>query len=158
MGSEKTGAKPTSRIAVEKGSLPDIGGIVLAREIPSDAALVPPLVIRTIEFLAKESLLLPEDENRVGLCLQEALQNAVVHGNKKDFRRKVRLSVFVSESEWGCVVQDEGDGFDPEGVRSPTQPEGLWGESGRGLYIISHYMDRVVFYGGGNTLVMARRL
>jgi serine/threonine-protein kinase RsbW len=159
MEEEKTAEIPlAARLSVNQGPPPKLGEAVLDREIPSDPALVPPLVLRVMEFLSKESLVLPKDECKIGLCLEEALQNAVLHGNRKDFKKKVKLSIFMSDEEWGIIISDEGKGFDPAMVRDPLQGESLWGESGRGLYLMSHYMDRLEYFNGGSTVVMARKL
>ncbi len=159
MASEKDDtAELTARIAVHKGPLPDLGQVILEREIPSESALVTPLVVRAVELLRTEGLLRQGEESRIGLCLEEALQNAVKHGNKKDFKKKVRFQLFVGESEWTVVVTDEGQGFDPNQVRNPLQADGLWGETGRGLYLMSHYMDRVDYYNGGSTLILAKTI
>ena len=147
-----------ARIALHKGPPPSQGQVILDREIPSDSALVAPLVVRAIDFLRSEGVIRPGEESKIALCLEEALQNAVLHGNKKDFKKKVRFQIFLSETEWGAVVSDEGQGFDPKQVRNPLKSEGIWGESGRGLYLMSHYMDRVEHYNGGSTLVLARTI
>lgn len=159
MASEKDDtAELTARIAVHKGPAPDLGQVILEREIPSEPALVAPLVVRAVEFLRSEGLLQPSEESRIGLCLEEALQNAVKHGNRKDFKKKVRFQLFLGESEWGVIVTDEGHGFDPGRVKSPLNSEGLWGESGRGLYLMSHYMDRVEYFNAGSTLILAKAI
>lgn len=147
-----------SKIPFHDGPPPVCGATIFERDIPSDSSLATALVVRTVEFLRNEHILLLEDEAKIGLCLEEALQNAVVHGNKNDFKKKVQLRIFLGEKEWGILVSDEGLGFDLEKVRDPLQSEGLWGESGRGLYLISHYMDRAEYFNGGNTLLMANEL
>ncbi|MBI4605580.1 MAG: ATP-binding protein [Planctomycetes bacterium] len=146
-----------SRLPVHEGPPPEQGETIFEREIPSDAALVTPLVVRAVEFLQRENLVRPNEESKVALCLEEALHNAVRHGNKNDFKKRVRLKVFLSEREWGAIVSDEGAGFDPGKVTNPLE-EGLWGESGRGLYLIAHYMDRAEYFNRGNTVLMANRL
>ena len=83
----------------------------------------------------------------------------MVHGNKRDFSKKVQLKAYVGETQWGIVVEDEGDGFSRE--RLPTNPlneNSIWGESGRGIHLIEHYMDEVNYYHGGRVLVMAKFL
>ena len=147
-----------ARIALHKGPPTSPGQVILDREIPSDSALVAPLVVRAMDFLRSEGVIRPGEDSKIALCLEEALQNAVLHGNKKDFKKKVRFQIFLSDAEWSVVVSDEGQGFDPEQVRNPLKSEGIWRESGRGLYLMSHYMDRVEHYNGGSTLVLARTI
>ena len=134
MSGEQDEATTIRAPRMDAGGPPELGAIVYEREIPSDVALVHPLVVRTIEFLHEESLFVPRDESRIALCLAEALVNGVVHGNKKEFAKKVRLKVFVGDREWGFLVEDEGEGFDLASVPDPRKCDGLWTESGRGIH------------------------
>lgn len=151
-------AKPVTRVFAHSGPPPNLGQVLHERQIPSDAALVTPLVVRAVEFLKGENLVPPGEESKIALCFEEALQNAVKHGNKGDFKKMVKFQIFLGGNEWGAAVTDEGAGFDLSKIASPVQPEGLWGESGRGVYLMSHYMDRVEYYLGGSTLVMFKHL
>ena len=146
------------KIVVHDEPPPKLGETVFEREIPSDPALVTLLVVRALEFLKSESFIHQHDETKIALCLEEALQNAVKHGSLQDFKKKVHFRIFLSDREWGVAISDQGSGFDPKKIPDPVQGEGLWGESGRGLFIISHYMDRAVYYNGGSTVVMANNL
>ncbi|HZN60025.1 MAG TPA: ATP-binding protein [Planctomycetota bacterium] len=147
----------SAKIKVNAGPPPALGRILLEREIPSDPALVMPLVVRTVEFLKSEKLIAPEAESKIALCLEEALQNAVTHGNKRDFKRKVLFQIFRGKNEWGVRVSDEGPGFDMKDVPDPLGSEGVWGESGRGIYLMAHYMDWAEYFNGGNTVVMSNK-
>lgn len=157
MRKEKTAPAASGLLNMNEGPPPELGKPAFAREIPSDPALVTPLVVRVLEHLKEESLVDARLENRVALCLEEALQNAVVHGNKLHFQKRVRLRIHLGNDAWCCVVSDEGDGFDPQDVKDPLQPDSIWGEHGRGIYLISHYMDRVEYFDGGSTVVMTKR-
>lgn len=158
MSGEKSEAISIRKPRMHAGEPPELGAIVHERETPSDVALVHPLVVRTIEFLHEESLFVPREESRVALCLAEALVNGVVHGNKKEFCKKVLLKVFVGDDEWGFVVQDEGEGFDLSAVTDPRNSDAIWTESGRGIYLMVHYMDRVEYFRGGSTVIIAKAL
>jgi serine/threonine-protein kinase RsbW len=137
---------------------PELGRIILEREIPSDVALVTPLIIRVTEFLQEGSVIPPDFKNKLQLCLDEALRNAVIHGNRRDFAKKVKLRAFVNETRWGIVVEDEGKGFALEKVPDPLTDGSLWGESGRGIRLIELYMDGVDYFCGGRVLVMSKDL
>ena len=137
---------------------PDLGRIIHEREIPSDVALVTPLIIRVTEFLQEGNVVPPDFKNKFQLCLDEALRNAVIHGNRRDFSKKVKLRAFVGETEWGVMIEDEGQGFSLEKVPDPLAEPSLWGENGRGIRLIELYMDRVDFYRGGRVMVMAKDL
>jgi anti-sigma regulatory factor (Ser/Thr protein kinase) len=136
----------------------DLGQVVLEKEIPSEVALVTPLIIRTSEFLSEQGVLPIDFKNKFQLCLDEALRNAVIHGNHRDFSKKVKLRAFVSETSWGVAVEDEGNGFSLEKIKDPREEKSLLLEGGRGLHLIAYYMDRIAFYCGGRILVMTKSL
>jgi serine/threonine-protein kinase RsbW len=157
MKKDKATTTSRGRLEVKEGPAPDLGKPAFEREIPSDPALVTPLVVRVLEHLKEEALVDARLANRVALCLEEALQNAVLHGNQLRFEKKVRLRIHLSDGVWHCVVSDEGAGFDPGSLKDPIDPESIWGEHGRGIYLIGHYMDRVEYFDGGSTVVMTKK-
>jgi len=148
----------TNPAKISAGPPPDLGRIIHEREIPSDVALVTPMIIRVTEFLQEGNVIPPDFKNKFQLCLDEALRNAVIHGNNRDFSKKVKLRAFVNETQWGVVIEDEGKGFVLEEVPDPLEDGSLWGESGRGIRLMELYMDRVEYYQGGRVLVMAKDL
>ena len=94
-------------------------------------------------------------------ALREAVANAVRHGNKQDPGRLVRLEYRVFDSTVSISVEDEGEGFDPAAVPDPTDPANLLRPSGRGIFYMRQFMDRVEFRslpGGGTAVVMERDL
>jgi len=153
----KTSSTISLPIGFHAGAPPAVGPVILEREIPSDVALVAPLIIRATDFLCEEGILSEEFKNKFQLCLDEALRNAVIHGNRRDFSKKVKLRAFADASRWGVVVEDEGSGFALERVPDPLTEKSLWGEGGRGLHLMAHYMDQVDYYFGGRVLVMEKR-
>jgi anti-sigma regulatory factor (Ser/Thr protein kinase) len=157
MKSRKASDSERFSVSVHDGPPPEGGKVLFDREIPSDPALVTPLMLRALECLRDEALVEPVEENKVALCLEEALQNAVLHGNERDFTKKVHLRIRRNEAEWDFVVSDEGKGFDPNQVKNPLQAESIWGESGRGIFLMMHYMDRAEFWNGGSTVVMTKK-
>jgi len=79
----------------------------------------------------------------VKLALEEALANAIRHGNRKDPDKPVTVRYCVSAERAVIIVRDEGDGFSPDEVPDPTRPERLSVPSGRGVMLIRAYMDEV---------------
>jgi len=93
----------------------------------------------------------------VRLALEEALVNAVKHGNQADPSRAVWLR---SHRDNGCLclqVEDEGPGFNPDDVPNPLDPENLERPTGRGLFLMRTYMDCVVYSERGNRVTMCRQ-
>lgn len=93
----------------------------------------------------------------VRLALEEALTNAVRHGNKEDPSRKVTLQFDIGEAEAIIEVQDEGEGFDPTAVPDPTAAENLDIPSGRGLMLMRSFMADVTIHPPGNRVTLRFR-
>ena len=89
------------------------------------------------------------------LCLDEALINAITHGNANDPNKKVSVSVFCSPASWGVEIADEGTGFDWEDWKNRLR-EGMNVArlSGRGLALILCSAADVEFLDGGRRLRM----
>jgi serine/threonine-protein kinase RsbW len=102
-----------------------------------------------------------DDEYWLVTALREALANAIRHGNRQDPGRWVRVAYTVENCSVTIRVEDDGDGFDPEEIPDPTAPENLLRASGRGIFYMRQFMDRVEFSstpGGGTAVVMVRDL
>jgi serine/threonine-protein kinase RsbW len=82
-----------------------------------------------------------DDLYRVGIAIRECMVNAVVHGNRYNSRKKVHLKVERTADRLTVVVQDEGDGFDPNAVPDPLAGENLLRGSGRGVMLMQSFMD-----------------
>jgi serine/threonine-protein kinase RsbW len=94
----------------------------------------------------------------IKLALEEALINAIKHGNQMDRSKSVRVSYRVLPDRFEVHVTDEGAGFDPCDVPDPTAVENLERPCGRGLMLMRHYMSEVNFSGRGNCVVMSKLL
>lgn len=82
----------------------------------------------------------------IRLALEEALVNAIKHGNKNDPKRKVSFSSTVTRDKVTFEIQDEGAGFDPDALPDPTAPENVELPGGRGWYLMKKYMTRVTYW------------
>jgi len=100
----------------------------------------------------------PAEESNVNLPLvvDEALSNAVIHGNKNNESLKVHVQMYVSNRRFHMKVEDSGEGFDWNSVVNPTDEENIFKGSGRGLFLINELMDKVVFKKGGRVIEMER--
>ena len=93
----------------------------------------------------------------IKLALEEALVNAIKHGNRMDRTKKVWISYHVHADEFVIRIRDEGKGFDPHDVPDPTVEENLERPCGRGLLLMRYYMNEVNFLEGGNVVLMRKR-
>jgi serine/threonine-protein kinase RsbW len=91
------------------------------------------------------------------LAIQEALQNAIKHGNRGDPSKKVKIEARVSPRQAEISIEDEGVGFVREGVPDPRHEENLEKCSGRGIFLIESYMNQVKWSHGGRRLTMVRK-
>jgi len=92
----------------------------------------------------------------IRLALEEALVNAIRHGHRNDTTKTVRVRFQATEQQLLVEIQDEGPGFDPEGVPDPLSPENLERPGGRGVFLMRHYMTWVSFNERGNCVTMCR--
>lgn len=83
-------------------------------------------------------------------CLNEALINAIKHGNKMDADKKVIVNAEVDPKRIVWTITDEGPGFDYNALPDPTAPENLENLTGRGVFIIKHLADQCIFNASGN--------
>jgi serine/threonine-protein kinase RsbW len=99
----------------------------------------------------------PDDCADVRLALEEAVVNGLRHGNRGDPSKRVRVRYRVGPNTVLAEVEDEGPGFDPDGVPDPTLPENLGRPGGRGLLLMRHSMTWVCFSGRGSRVTLAKR-
>jgi serine/threonine-protein kinase RsbW len=92
----------------------------------------------------------------VRLALEEALVNAIKHGNQMDRSKKVQISYRFLADRFEVRITDEGGGFDPNDVPDPTAVENLERPCGRGLMLMRHYMSEVAYNSRGNCVCMAK--
>ena len=82
-----------------------------------------------------------DDLHRIGMSVRECMVNAVVHGNRYNARKKVRLTITRAPDRLVIVIADEGEGFDLDALPDPLANENLLRHSGRGLLLIQAFMD-----------------
>ena len=90
------------------------------------------------------------------LSLEEALTNAIHHGNADDSGKKIQVSYSVTPQAVKVRIADEGPGFNPEQVPDPTTEERLEVPSGRGILLMRAYMDQVEFNEQGNEVILIK--
>ena len=134
------------------------GDVMLAEEIASTMEVKGVLLERILGNLQSAGFLEdPDHEVQARLCIDEALVNAVLHGNEGKPEKKVRVTLYQSPDAWTLRVEDQGKGFTPSAIPDPDDPNNLLLEHGRGVLIMKSYMDRVVYYRNGSGLLISRK-
>ena len=92
------------------------------------------------------------------VSVTEAVNNAIVHGNKENKNKKVRLGLKQNKKSVRFIVEDEGIGFDHNTLPDPTNPKNLEKVKGRGIFLIKSLSDKTTFKQGGRIVEMLFKL
>jgi len=113
------------------------------------------------EHLCETAGLDDDGSHWIGMAVREGVANAIKHGNKLDVRKKVYAIFDLKGAQLAIVISDEGEGFDPANVSDPLNPQNLMKTSGRGIFYMRTFMDKVDYTftpAGGTQLVMTKNL
>ncbi|MFO1042358.1 MAG: response regulator [Planctomycetaceae bacterium] len=159
-------------------------GQKLLFSFPTDRRLIGPAVNNLQDFGVRFGIFNDRERTRVGVALEEAFLNAIIHGNlevssklrdaddgsyekliavrmgQSPYRdRRVKVLAKFSQTEARFVIRDEGNGFDVSKLPDPTDPENMARAHGRGVLLIRTFMDDVRYNRKGNqvTLIKCRK-
>ncbi len=101
----------------------------------------------------------PNESDKIELQwgFDEAVTNAMLHGNKYDPHKNVEININISPESVTLTVRDEGEGFDPTKVPDPTSPERILETSGRGIFMMRAYFQ-VEYSDEGRKVTLTRKL
>jgi serine/threonine-protein kinase RsbW len=105
---------------------------------------------------AKSNHFSRDDLFGIHLSIEEAMINAVRHGNNDDPLKKVHVSYTITPSIFDISIEDEGSGFRPAAVPDPRCGENLYKATGRGVLLMKAYMDSVEYNQAGNRVHMIK--
>ena len=89
------------------------------------------------------------------IAMTEAVNNAIVHGNKLDASKQVKVNFdIVDDKVMRFTVEDEGPGFDYDHLPDPTAPENIEKPHGRGVFLMRNLADKCEFSDGGRVVVL----
>jgi serine/threonine-protein kinase RsbW len=126
---------------------------LLNMSIPATANAVADLSDKVAGILM--GLGLPEEKQlEIGLALQEAVANAVVHGCGNDPSKNVRCRLSDNQGRILIIVSDPGPGLDVSSQKALALSPNLYQDHGRGIYLIRQLMDEVRFELGGSEIQM----
>lgn len=149
--------------------------------LPNDPQLIAPLVAYLQHRVIEIGLTNESERMRVGVGVEEALVNALYHGNlelssklrdedpvgyeqliqhrreTEPYRdRRVHLEAKLTRKSLTFVIRDEGPGFDPAKLPDPTEPANLEQVSGRGVFLMRTFMDEVSYNAAGNEVTLVK--
>lgn len=125
-------------------------------EVKSDQKVVSKLCEQLLAQL-KQKGFTKDDIFASHLALEEALVNAVRHGNKNDPNKKVIVKYKITDDLFDISVTDQGTGFKPAHLPDPRCNGNIYKPGGRGVLLMRAYMDTVEYNNSGNTVHMTRR-
>ncbi|OHB73166.1 MAG: hypothetical protein A2V70_18095 [Planctomycetes bacterium RBG_13_63_9] len=150
--------------------------------LENDSSLFAPLVAYLQEGITQMGLCDETECTRVGVALEEAMANALYHGNLEvgselleqegdtyfelvaqrreqapHAGRRIHVEAEFSREAATFVVRDDGSGFDPGALPDPTDPGNLEKASGRGVLLMKTFMDEVVYNDVGNEVTLLKR-
>ena len=139
-------------------------GHVVRLELPSAFELLD-LVQHLSDRLSAIAGLDEDSTHWVSVAVRESVINAIKHGNREDRGKHVtvefNLTPRTSPREFIVQVLDEGEGFDPETIANPLDPENMLKASGRGIFFMRNFMDDVTIARrpeGGMVVRMSKKI
>ena len=136
--------------------------VELQESLSSRVTAISPFVQRLMRFIRLfigKAGMARAVEEELEIAIQEALANAVIHGNHQNQEKQVHVACRCSmDGEVLISVRDEGEGFDSRAVPDPTEDERLLLTHGRGLHLIRALMDEVSFEENGTVVRMRKRM
>ena len=118
--------------------------IIFEKEISSNPDLLPELEDIIVK-LAEQQKMNKDKVNGLALSFSEAASNSIIHGNKLDVNKKIKISVAVDQNRMKIIIKDQGNGFELNSVPDPTSPENILKDSGRGIHIMKSFLDNLTY-------------
>ena len=116
------------------------------------------LVENLIDEICKTQDVTEDNYGNILIALTEAVNNAILHGNKCNPTKLVNVNIETSQGAVSVTVEDEGEGFDFNSVPDPTAPENLEKPTGRGIFLMRNLADEVEFSADGRRVELTFRL
>jgi serine/threonine-protein kinase RsbW len=113
------------------------------------------IVENAIDEISTEIGFNQDNYGKILVSTLEAVNNAIIHGNKKDESKSVEIEISFKRSILRISVEDEGKGFKPKEIPDPTKPENIENLSGRGVFLMSKLADKIEFNEKGNKVTMS---
>ncbi|HRC91651.1 MAG: ATP-binding protein [Bacteroidetes bacterium] len=110
------------------------------------------IIERLVDDLKGEHNIHEDAYGNILVAVTEAVNNAIQHGNKYNPNLKVKISYEVESDTISFVITDQGKGFDYYNLPDPTAPENLEKPTGRGVFLMKHLADQIIFSNNGSSV------
>lgn len=110
------------------------------------------IIERLVDELTQQYRINSEIYGNMLVSMVEAVNNAIIHGNKLDESKSVKIEYEIDNDVFMFSIKDEGNGFDYKNIPDPTSPENIEKPHGRGIFLISHLVDELTFEDNGSKL------
>jgi len=107
------------------------------------------IIEKVIDDLKNEYDIHEDSYGNILVAVTEAVNNAIIHGNGLDPNKQVKVSYEVEGDRIMFTISDSGKGFDYYNLPDPTAPENLEKPTGRGVFLMKHLADQVIFSDNG---------
>jgi serine/threonine-protein kinase RsbW len=115
------------------------------------------IVETLVDTLSKKLGISDEVYGKILISTVEAVNNAIIHGNKGKKEKLVRIIFTADGNMFDVTVEDEGDGFEFDNIPDPTDPANIENLHGRGVFLMRSLADTIEFNDSGNEVKMRFR-
>ncbi len=111
-------------------------------------------VENAIDNITGDARINQDNYGKILIATLEAVNNAIIHGNKSDANKHVKIEILLKDNRLVIKVTDEGKGFNPKEIPDPTRPENIEAINGRGIFLMQKLADEIEFNKKGNSVTM----
>lgn len=111
-----------------------------------------------VESIVQKFKLRPDAYGNMLIALTEAVNNAIIHGNRADRSKTVHVHLRKKSDHILIRVSDEGCGFDYDNLPDPTIPENRHKPGGRGVFLMQQLSDKLNYCNNGSTVEIQFKL
>ena len=116
------------------------------------------LVEKAIDELSLELDLSDEVYGNVLVATMEATNNAIIHGNRSNPEKEVKIKMMIEDKELMVHIEDQGEGFDHMNIPDPTAPENIEKINGRGIFLMERLSDEILYIEEGRIVELKFKL
>jgi serine/threonine-protein kinase RsbW len=113
------------------------------------------IVENTIDEITGKIGISQDNYGKILVSTLEAVNNAIVHGNRSDPAKIVKIGINYTRNNLKIIISDQGNGFKPDNLPDPTRPDNIESINGRGVFLMSRLADEIAYNKKGNTVTLS---